>query len=211
MISKEKLVLALSNISKYTRQEIKSNLLYSSANYITFDQWTDHKNREFLSLTIRAYIKKKYSDYFLDLIQLTSEKNDARKLANEIINSLSMFNLSLNEISSCTTDNCNLMCATADELGLWKIQCVLHLLNKVFQVFVLAIKNKIQPIFDLISFLANSSKYTIFSQQKKFNEGIPVKKVPNYTEVQWTSFAVCIMTLYDTIDSVRDFIGTIDS
>ncbi|KAK8895640.1 hypothetical protein M9Y10_024110 [Tritrichomonas musculus] len=103
------------------------------------------------------------------------------------------------------------MCATADELGLWKIQCVLHLLNKVFQVFVLAIKNKIQPIFDLISFLANSSKYTIFLQQKKFNEGIPVKKVPNYTEVQWTSFPVCIMTLYDTIDSVRDFIGTIDS
>ena len=74
MISKEKLVLALSNISKYTRQEIKSNLLYSSANYITFDQWTDHKNREFLLLTIRAYIKKTYSDYFLDLIQLTSEK-----------------------------------------------------------------------------------------------------------------------------------------
>ena len=60
--SRESIVIALSNIAKFTRNEIKSQLAISSANYITFDQWSDPRNREYLGITIRSYIHGKYYD-----------------------------------------------------------------------------------------------------------------------------------------------------
>ena len=62
--SRESIVIALSNIAKFTRNEIKSQLAISSANYITFDQWSDPRNREYLGITIRSYIHGKYYDFF---------------------------------------------------------------------------------------------------------------------------------------------------
>lgn len=86
--NREKLTKILEKISKHIRNEIASELLHSSCNYITFDEWNDKKNRKFLGITVRAYIEGQYKDYFLDLIQLFEETNDATILSNVIIQSL---------------------------------------------------------------------------------------------------------------------------
>lgn len=45
--NKNKLLIALKNIADYTRNQIKALVSMSSANYITFDQWSDKKTENF--------------------------------------------------------------------------------------------------------------------------------------------------------------------
>lgn len=141
---REKIVVALENISKDTQNEITQLLKLSSANSITFDEWTDKRERKYLGITIRSFIEGDYSDYFLDLIRLTSEINDSTVLSNEILKSLLHYQLNINDIISCTTDNCSLMVKTASNLGLWRIPCLCYVLNLIFQTFVLKLRNKIK-------------------------------------------------------------------
>lgn len=203
--SREKITIALSNIAKFTRNEIKSQLAISSANYLTFDQWSDPKNREYLGITIRSYIHGKYYDFFLDLIYLYSEVNSADILSNSITASLKNYGLYMFDIISCTTDNCPLMIQTAEKLLSWRIPCVLHIFNKIFQTFIEGIKEKIKPIFELLTFLNKSSKYQNYIDRQAENH-IQIKKVPSYTEVRWTSFCDCMITLYETKDEILDFL-----
>lgn len=119
--NRQKLTKILSRVAKYTRSEIKNKLINSTANYLTFDEWTDSRNRSYLGITIRSYISKKYHDFFLDLIHLYSEINSADLISNEIKNSLKMYGLQIEDITSCATDNCPLMAATGDKLLIWRI------------------------------------------------------------------------------------------
>lgn len=142
----------------------------------------------------------------MDLIYLYSEINCADLLSTEIKKSLKMYGLLIEDITSCTTDNCSLMVATGDKLLIWRIPCVLHIFNNVFKVFVSSIKTTISPIFDLITFLSSSSKYQNFLDRKLEN-GTKIHKVPSYTEVRWTSFCNCIITLFETKDYIEEFFG----
>lgn len=200
--SREKIIQALTNVSNYVRNKIKTYIATSSANYLTFDQWTDPRNREYLGITIRTYISGIYYDFFLDLIYLYAEINDSDVLSKEIINSLNQYNLTMEDIISCTTDNCPLMIQTADKLLSWRIPCVIHLLNRIFQCFVVNIKDRINPIFELVKFLNRSTKYQSFIDREA-KRGIIIKKVPSYTEVRWTSFCDCITSLNETLNSIN--------
>ena len=204
--NRQQLTKILTKVANFTRGEIKNTLLNSTANYLTFDEWTDSRNRSYLGITIRSYIDKKYHDFFLDLIYLYSEINCANLLSTEIKKSLKMYGLLIEDITSCTTDNCSLMVATGDKLLIWRIPCVLHIFNNVFKVFVSSIKTTISPIFDLITFLSSSSKYQNFLDRKLEN-GTKIHKVPSYTEVRWTSFFNCIITLFETKDYIEEFFG----
>lgn len=204
--NRQQLTKILTKVANFTRGEIKNTLLNSTANYLTFDEWTDSRNRSYLGITIRSYIDKKYHDFFLDLIYLYSEINCADLLSTEIKKSLKMYGLLIEDITSCTTDNCSLMVATGDKLLIWRIPCVLHIFNNVFKVFVSSIKTTISPIFDLITFLSSSSKYQNFLDRKLEN-GTKIHKVPSYTEVRWTSFCNCIITLFETKDYIEEFFG----
>lgn len=204
--NRQQLTKILTKVANFTRGEIKNTLLNSTANYLTFDEWTDSRNRSYLGITIRSYIDKKYHDFFLDLIYLYSEINCANLLSTEIKKSLKMYGLLIEDITSCTTDNCSLMVATGDKLLIWRIPCVLHIFNNVFKVFVSSIKTTISPIFDLITFLSSSSKYQNFLDRKLEN-GTKIHKVPSYTEVRWTSFCNCIITLFETKDYIEEFFG----
>lgn len=204
--SRERITLALKNIANYTRREIKSLISISKANYLTFDQWTDSKNRDFLGITIRSYINKNYKDFFLDLIYLYSEINNADLIANKVKESLQKYGLYMIDIVSCTTDNCPLMVQSVEKLLTWRIPCVLHILNKIFQVFIENIKNTINPIFVLINFLNKSTKYQNYLDREK-EKGIIIKKVPGYCEVHWTSFSDSLITLYETQNKIKEFLG----
>ena len=68
------------------------------------------------------------------LIYLFSEINDSDVLSGEIVKCLNGYGLRMSDIISCTTDNCRLMIGTAEKLLTWRIPCVLHILNKIFQV-----------------------------------------------------------------------------
>lgn len=76
---------------------------------------------------MRSYIFGDYQDFFLDLQQLYEEINDAQVLSDVIKKSLKKYNLSISDIISCTTDNCNLMQKTAECLNIWRIPCLLHI------------------------------------------------------------------------------------
>lgn len=133
----------------------------------------------------------------MDLIYLFSEVNSADILSNSISASLKNYGLFMFDIISCTTDNCPLMIQTAEKLLAWRIPCVLHILNRIFQTFIEEIKDQIKPIFELINFLNKSSKYQNYIDRQSENH-VQIKKVPSYTEVRWTSFCDCIITLYET-------------
>lgn len=128
------ITLILEKIAKYTIDEIKSIVLYSSSNSITFDCWTSKNNTPYLGITIRSLINFEYHDFFLDLIEITSEKS--LLIAGEVSKSLENYGIDGDDIISCTTDNCNVMCAAANELNIWRIPCVCHMLNKIFEVFI---------------------------------------------------------------------------
>lgn len=109
----------MQKISTSTQKEIKSILTCSSCNCISFDERTD--------LNVRALIDECYKDFLLDFIYLSEEINDAAVLAKIV---------KYFYILACTTDNCNLMARTAEFLDLWRIPCVLHLLNLIFQLLM---------------------------------------------------------------------------
>lgn len=150
---REKIVIALENISKDTQNEITHIMKFSSANSITFDEWTDKRERKYLGITIRSFIIGDYSDYFLDLIRLASEINDSPVHSNEILKSLLHYQLKLHDVISCTTDNYSLMVKTTLNFGLWGIPCLCHVLYLISQTFVSKLKDKIKPIFELINSL----------------------------------------------------------
>lgn len=204
--SKKKILIALKNLSLGTQKEIRNLLICSSCNCLTFDEWTDLKNRKFLGINVRSFIDREYHDFFLDFIQLTEEINDAPVLAKKIKASLKNYNLNVNDFLSCCTDNCSLMCKTAETLDLWRIPCVLHLLNLIFQEFIKGISQKISPILHIIHFTSNSQRYENFIEQKK-QKGEAIRKIPNYVETRWTSFCESIIVLYETREEVRLFMG----
>lgn len=68
------------------------------------------------------------------MIEITSEKS--LLIAGEVSKSLENYGIDGDDIISCTTDNCNVMCAAANELNIWRIPCVCHMLNKIFEVFI---------------------------------------------------------------------------
>lgn len=76
----------LDKISNATINEIKSRLTYLSSNYITFDGWTSKSNIPYLGITIRSLIGDEYYDYFLSLIEITTENQNALYIAIEISN-----------------------------------------------------------------------------------------------------------------------------
>ena len=207
MPNKSKLVKILKNISQMTQKEIKKKLAYSACNCLSFDEWTDLRNRKFLGVTIRSFINMKYEDFFLDFIYFSDEINDADVLTTQIIESLAKYDLNVDDILSCSTDNCNLMCKTSENLNLWRIPCVLHMLNLIFKVFVESISKKITPIFDLIKYLSNSEHYENYLSRKAFL-GLKIKKVPSYVEVRWTSFCESILILYETKPYICEFLAT---
>ena len=66
--NRNKITNILEKLAKATRDEIKSTILYSSSNSITFDGWTSKSNIPFFGITIRCLIDDEYKDFFLDLI-----------------------------------------------------------------------------------------------------------------------------------------------
>lgn len=203
---REQIVIALENISKDTQNEITQLLMLSSANSITFDEWNDKRNRKYLGITMRALIDGNYMDFFLDLVRLNYETNNSQVLADAIKKSLLNYKLNVDEIISCTTDNCALMVRTAEILDLWRIPCVCHLLNLIFQEFIISSKQMIEPIFDLINKLTESEKYQNFIERKKM-QGVNVKKIPKYVSNRWTSFCDSLIVLYETKFFIKEFLG----
>lgn len=187
----------LEKISDITMQEIKSILLFSSSNSITFDGWSSKNGLPFLGITIRSLINYKFNDFFLDLIELNSET--AINISQKISNSLANYGLKLTNIISCTTDNCPTMQAVAKDLNLWRIPCVCHQLNLVFKEFIENCSDILKPFFDLLSSLSKSNKYTVWTKSEK------VKKIPSYVNIRWTSFCDTVLTFLDTKESLLEF------
>lgn len=203
--SKNKFLLAMKNLSNATQREISNQILFSMFSCLAFDEWTDMRNRPFLGINIRSLINGTFRDFFLDFIYLSEEVNDAPVLAAKIRQSLKSYRLNINDILSCSTDNCSLMNKTCLELQVWRIPCVLHLLNLIFHEFIKAIIGKISQIMDLIKYISNSEYYENFIFRKS-QQGIKIKKVPSYCETRWTSFCESIIVLYDTFNHVKEFI-----
>lgn len=145
--------------------------------------------------------------FFLDFIHLSEEINNANVLSTKIRESLEHYGINVDDILSCTTDNCSLMCLTAECLDLWRIPCVLHIINLIFKEFISGITKKISPIFELIQYLSNSEKYENFIYRKS-RLGIKIQKVPSYIESRWTSFCDCILVLFNTKNYIGEFLET---
>lgn len=62
--NRKKLMIVLKKIARLTQKEINSQLVLLASNYLTFDEWTDSKQRKFLGITIRAFIEENYKDFF---------------------------------------------------------------------------------------------------------------------------------------------------
>lgn len=124
----------LESIADITMKEIKAILLYSSSNSITFDRWSSKNGTPYFGITLKALIDYEFKDFFLDLIELSSE--NATNISAIVSSSLKEYGLDLNNITSCTTDNCPTMQAAARDLNVWRIPCVCHLLNLIFKEFI---------------------------------------------------------------------------
>lgn len=79
------------------------------ASSLTFDEWTDKRRRKFIGITIRSLIDGNYEDFFLDLVCLSFEVNNSDALSSVIKASLLKYRINVDDIISCSTDNCNLM------------------------------------------------------------------------------------------------------
>lgn len=113
--------------------------------------------------------------------------------------SLEKYDLNVNSLISCTTDNCPVMNAAAKELHIWRIPCVCHLLNLIFKEFVSNCMETLKPFFTLLESLSRSSKYTIFSQKEN------IKKVPSYIITRWTSFCETVLVFINTKEKILEF------
>lgn len=68
--------------------------------------------------TIKGLMNDNYEDYFLDLIELTSENARAANSVIEVSSYLEKYILTLEKIFSCTIDNYNHMISTCDHLNI---------------------------------------------------------------------------------------------
>lgn len=172
--SRNYLTQVLERISNATINEIKQKLVYSSSNYIIFDGWSSKNNTPYLGITIRSLINNQYFDYFLDLVEITSENQNAINIAIEISTSLEQYGLTPDKIISCTTDNCKTMICAAKELDLWRIPCTIHLLNLVFKTFVESSNKIIDQFISLINYLSRSTKYSIFVKKEQIKKHLHI-------------------------------------
>lgn len=83
---------------------------------------------------------------------------------------------------------------TAELLDLWKILCILHIINLIFQEFKKSIAAKITPIFNVIKYAISSEHHEICIEQK-IKDGLKIRKIPFYVESRWTSFCEWIIVL----------------
>lgn len=197
--NRKRITNILETIAKSTNEQIKSSLVYSSSNSITFDGWTSKGNMPYIGITVRALIGNDYKDFFLDLIDIENIDQSSKILALNISQSLENYGLSSENIVSCTTDNCNNMVTTAEYLNIWRIPCVVHMLNLIFEEFVKSSKATLLPFLKLYASLNRSTKYTIFTEPKN------IKKVPSYIETRWTSLCQTILVFLETKEDVIDF------
>lgn len=78
--NRKKLLVSLENITRGTQKEIKNIIQSSSCNCLSFDEWTDLKNRPFLGIKVKRFICGNYRDFLLDFIHLSEEINDSKVL-----------------------------------------------------------------------------------------------------------------------------------
>lgn len=80
------------------------------------------------------------------------------------------------------------MISVAEKLNLWRIPCIIHILNLVFETFITECKTEIDPFLNLVETLNKYTKYTILVEQNK------IKKIPSYVETRWTRILVFLET-----------------
>lgn len=113
--------------------------------------------------------------------------------------SLQKYDITLNNVVSCTTDNSPVMNATAKELNLLRIPCVCHIFNLIFQTFVEECKSIIDSFLELISYLSRSTKYIAYVKYNKLH------KIPSYIETRGTSLCKSILSLLENKQNLIDF------
>lgn len=112
--------------------------------------------------------------------------------------------MTIENIISCTTDNCSTMIATARHLNIWRIPCVIHVLNLIFKTFIDNCYDLLEPFFHLVNYLTRSTKYSLFVNKEN------IRKVPAYVSTRWTSFCETVLTLLSTKDELIQFCQFVD-
>ena len=196
--SREQISEIVRGTGPFIKKEISAIFQKTSAVYISFDEWTDSMCRSYLGISSRVLIDDKYSDFVISFLPITKSSN-ADNIADMIYNEIISYNIP--SVTSCVSDNCNLMNAVGNLMPFKKFPCVCHILNLIMKTFITNANNVLKPIFNMLQKIECSTLYEKFVISKK------CKKVSSYCQTRWCSFCSTVIDIKQTMAELREFHG----
>ena len=185
------------HVGGQVQEKVKEVLKEASAVYLSFDEWSDIQNNSFLGITSRALIGAEYKDFILGLKHCT-QKSDAEYI-NTIIQD-TIISYDIQNVTSCVSDNCNLMIAVGNKLPFMRFPCVCHILNLIMGTFIESAREHLQPIIKIVNLLEKSTNYQMFINDKG------CKKVSSFCITRWTSFCCTVNDIIETQLELKEFL-----
>ena len=110
------------------------------------------------------------------------------------------FNLDSTKERYCS-DNCNTMLSVQTQKGIARFPCILHMIHNVIGAFLAGENSFVTNVTTLTSTLHASTIYESYCQTNK------IAKIPQYTQIRWTSMTDTLQYIADYKDQINDFLN----
>ena len=188
------------NVAKATKNEIKNILAHALFIRPSIDEWEDSQKRRYVGETIFCLVDGKWNNYVLALRHIKSMHATAAEIAN-ILDQIDIdFNLDSTKERYCS-DNCNTMLSVQTQKGIARFPCILHMIHNVIGAFLAGENSFVTNVTTLTSTLHASTIYESYCQTNK------IAKIPQYTQIRWTSMTDTLQYIADYKDQINDFLN----
>lgn len=182
-------------ISNRIEAKIFSDLRNASHISASFDGWTGIDTQHYLGVTIRCIINKSLKWFTIGFSHIEEIHATSVEIGYLLTKSFREFGI-IGRVRSVVSDSHSVMTCAAVNIDVWGCECILHMLHTLLGSFVNAAKPLLTPIFNLASYLANSTKWTAFAKKRN------ICSIPSFTAIRWSS----MYATFKAINSAKPYI-----
>jgi hypothetical protein len=191
------------------RKRLSTELLQAQSISLTTDLWTKH-GKSFMGITAQAITQDdKIENYTLGMFEFTG-RHTADELLSNFKKVVTGF-ISLDRITSLTTDNASNMRKFAEKLDLQYISCFAHLIQLIVRAGILQIKELVKRCSVLAVYLrrCHAAKTTLIAVQTATDpandtEVKSSRTIPLCNDTRWNSTYLMLSTLLKERDNILE-------
>ena len=185
-------------IANSTREEIRMIIANSLFTRPSIDEWEDAKKRRYVGETIYCLHDGKWDAFVIALRQIKSLHATAEEIAN-ILDCIDIdYHIDSTKERYCS-DNCSVMLAVQTTKGIERFPCILHAIHNIIGKFLDGEPNFKKEISALTNKLHSCPVFTSFCEHNAMT------KVPQFTEIRWTSVSETLDYFYKYKNKLTEY------